>query len=273
VVRIFIQAKLCRERSHMPRLVSLRSVAGLGSLRVGGYGGRQQPVEAVQVFCRIEVKLDPVPSGRITPDGGISTEAIPDPQPPGPGDPQIDHPRRLQASNFTAGSEQGWLIAITRAPFHRWARREHGDNESLPQHVTPVAAHYSQDKRTTAGQSAVHSHACRDDDARPGGRSGFDRAGRVRLEVFRAVFDRGPHIGDPACIWQGSGGSVSVEGTRGWYSRGTPGPGVGRAGRRSATWPRRDDGGRRRRPALGRPVAARTAGPGNQIDVVSNQYV
>jgi hypothetical protein len=50
-----------------------------------------------------------------------------------------------------------------------------------------------------------------DDDARPGGRSGFNRASRARLEVFRAVFDRGPRIGDPACIWQGSGGSVSVE--------------------------------------------------------------
>jgi hypothetical protein len=35
--------------------------------------------------------------------------------------------------------------------------------------------------------------------------------GRARLEVFRAVFDRRPRIGDPACIWQGSGGSVSVE--------------------------------------------------------------
>ena len=32
------------------------------------------------------------------------------------------------------------------------------------------------------------------------------------MGVFRAVFDRGPRIGDPACIWQGSGGSVSVEG-------------------------------------------------------------
>ena len=44
----------------------------------------------------------------------------------------------------------------------------------------------------------------------------------MRLEVFRAVFDRGPRIGDPACIWQGSGGSVSVEGdTRmvlAWYA-------------------------------------------------------
>jgi hypothetical protein len=62
-----------------------------------------------------------------------------------------------------------------------------------------------------------------DDDARPGGRSGFNRAGRVRLEVFRGVFDRGPRSGDPACIWQESGGSVSVEGdTRmvfAWYAR------------------------------------------------------
>ena len=57
----------------------------------------------------------------------------------------------------------------------------------------------------------------------PDGRSEFNRAGRARLEVFRAVFDRGPRIGDPACIWQGSGGSVSVEGdTRmvlAWYAR------------------------------------------------------
>lgn len=46
-------AVLPRECSLMPRLVFLRSVAGLGSSRVGGYGGRQQPVEAVQVCCRI----------------------------------------------------------------------------------------------------------------------------------------------------------------------------------------------------------------------------
>lgn len=56
-----------------------------------------------------------------------------------------------------------------------------------------------------------------------GREAGFNRAGRVRLEVFRAVFDRGPRMGDPACIWQGSGGSVSVEGdTRmvlAWYAR------------------------------------------------------
>jgi hypothetical protein len=41
--------------------------------------------------------------------------------------------------------------------------------------------------------------------------------------VFRAVFDRGPRIGDPACIWRGSGGSVSVEGDMrmvlAWYAR------------------------------------------------------
>ena len=43
----------CIEFTHLPRLVSLRSVAGLGSSRVGGYRGRQQPVEAVQVCCRI----------------------------------------------------------------------------------------------------------------------------------------------------------------------------------------------------------------------------
>jgi hypothetical protein len=56
-----------------------------------------------------------------------------------------------------------------------------------------------------------------------GWEAGFTWAGRVRLEVFRAVFDRGPRMGDPACIWQGSGGSVSVEGdTRmvlAWHAR------------------------------------------------------
>jgi hypothetical protein len=50
----------------------------------------------------------------------------------------------------------------------------------------------------------------------------IDRAD-IHLEVFRAVFDRGPRIGDLACIWQGNGGSVSVEGdTRvvlAWYVR------------------------------------------------------
>ena len=44
------------------------------------------------------------------------------------------------------------------------------------------------------------------------GRSGFNPADRARLEVFRAVFDRGPHSGALACIWQESGRSVSVEG-------------------------------------------------------------
>jgi hypothetical protein len=58
---------------------------------------------------------------------------------------------------------------------------------------------------------------------------GFNRAGRVRLEVFRAVFDRGPRRGDPACIWQGSGGSVSVEGDTRMVLT-WPGPGAGRVG-------------------------------------------
>ena len=35
--------------------------------------------------------------------------------------------------------------------------------------------------------------------------------------MFRAVFDRGPRIGDPACIWHESGRSVSVRG----YADGT----------------------------------------------------
>ena len=60
----------------------------------------RQLVEAVQVCCRIEVKLDPVPSGRITPDGGISTEAVPDPS----------HPAGVIRRSITPGASR-WAIS------------------------------------------------------------------------------------------------------------------------------------------------------------------
>ena len=50
---------------------------------------------------------------------------------------------------------------------------------------------------------------------------------------------------------RGAAALYQWRGTRGWYSRGMPGPGVGR---RSALWPRCDDGDRRRGAALGRAV-------------------
>jgi hypothetical protein len=108
-----------------------------------------------------------------------------------------------------------------------------------------------------------------------GGRGSIGRAGPA-WKCFALSLIAG-RIGDPACIWQGSGGSVSVEGdTRmvlAWYGPAREsaepaagalcGPGAMMAtGAAGQLW-------------AGRwyPVAARTAGPGNQIDVVSNQYV
>ena len=108
------------------------------------------------------------------------------------------------------------------------------------------------------------------------GGPGFNRAGRVRVEVFRAVFDRGPRVGDPACIWQGSGGSVSVGG----HADGTRVVRPAREPAGPAAGALRDPGavmavGGAGQLRAGRwyPVAARTAGPGDQIDVVINQCV
>jgi len=118
--------------------------------------------ETVQVGCRIHAELDPVPAGPVAPDGRIGTEAVHDPQPPRPCDAQVDHARRFQVSNFPAGCPQSRLIAITRAPFDGRAYREHGDDESLPQHVTQVTAHQAQDKRTPSDQ--IHgSLLCREE--------------------------------------------------------------------------------------------------------------
>jgi hypothetical protein len=54
-----------------------------------------------------------------------------------------------------------------------------------------------------------------------GGRGSIGRAGRA-WKCFALSLIAG-RIGDPACIWQGSGGSVSVEGDMrmvlAWYAR------------------------------------------------------
>jgi hypothetical protein len=131
--------------AHLTALSVLTSFGGSGS-RICGHRGGEQTAKAVQVCCRTQVKLDPVSPGRITPDRRISTEAVLDLRPSGPGDPQVDHAGRLQVSDFPAGSEQGRLIAIARPTFHDRARREHGDDESLPERVTAVIAHCRQDK-------------------------------------------------------------------------------------------------------------------------------
>jgi hypothetical protein len=108
---------------------------------VGGHGGCEQPAEMVKVCSRSQMKLDPVPPGRVMSDSGISAEALPDSRPPGPRDPQVNHARDLQMRDFPADDEQGLLITIARALFHGRARREHGDDESLPEHVTLVIGH------------------------------------------------------------------------------------------------------------------------------------
>jgi hypothetical protein len=93
------------------------------------------------------MKLDPVTPGRITPDGGINTEVLPDLPPSGPRDPQVDHAGRFQVGDLPAGGEQGRLIAIARSSFRDRARREHGGDEGLPTSVTVVITHRRQDKR------------------------------------------------------------------------------------------------------------------------------
>jgi hypothetical protein len=137
----------CRIRSaYIP-------VAAFG-LCVGSRRGGQQPAETVQVRCRTQMKLDPVSPRWITPDGGISTEAFPDLRPSGPRDPQVDHAGRFQMGDFSAGGEQGRLIAIVRSPFCDWARREHGDDEGPPKYVAVVITHCSEDKRN--GWNLLH---------------------------------------------------------------------------------------------------------------------
>jgi len=112
---------------------------------------------------------------------------------------------------------------------------------------------------------------CRDDDARQGevwGRSAFNLAGRARLEVFRAVLDRGPRMRDPVCIWQRGGRSVSVKGdTRmvpAWSAR----PGSRPSRPPELYVAQRDDSDRRRRPALGRAAVpgGRTSGRAGKAD-------
>ena len=93
------------------------------------------------------MKLDPVAPGRITADGGITAEVLLHLSLSGPGDPQVDHARRLHVSNLPARGEQGRLIAIARSPFRDRPDREQGDDESLPKHVTAVITHCRQDKR------------------------------------------------------------------------------------------------------------------------------
>jgi hypothetical protein len=53
-----------------------QAAAAFGSSCVGSHRGGQQPAEAVKICGRIQVKLEPVPPRRITPDGPISTEAV-----------------------------------------------------------------------------------------------------------------------------------------------------------------------------------------------------
>lgn len=48
------------------------------------------------------MKLDPVAPGRITADGGITTEVLFHLSPSGPRDPQVDHSRRLYVGNLPA---------------------------------------------------------------------------------------------------------------------------------------------------------------------------
>jgi hypothetical protein len=55
------------------------------------------------------MKLDPVTPGRITPDGGISTEVLLDVPPSGPRDPQVDHAGRFQVDDFPAGGDKASL--------------------------------------------------------------------------------------------------------------------------------------------------------------------
>lgn len=93
------------------------------------------------------MKLDPVAPGRVTADGGITAEVLLHLSPSGPGDPQVDHARRLHVRNLPARGDQGRLIAIARSPFRDRPDREHGDDESLPKHVTVVITHCRQDKR------------------------------------------------------------------------------------------------------------------------------
>jgi hypothetical protein len=83
-----------------PRLVFLRSVAGLGSSCGGGHRDRQQPAEAVQIRCRIQVKLDPIPPEWITLDGGIIAEAVLYPS----------HPARVIRRSITPGASK-WAIS------------------------------------------------------------------------------------------------------------------------------------------------------------------
>src|SRR5580693_2409295 len=99
------------------------------------------------------MKLDPVAPGRVTADGWITAEVLLHLSPSGPGDPQVDHARRLHVRNLPARGEQGRLIAIARSPFRDRPDREHGDDESLPKHVTAVITHRSQDKRNVLSRT------------------------------------------------------------------------------------------------------------------------
>ena len=87
------------------------------------------------------MQLNPVTTGPVAPDRGITTDVIAHLNPSRPGDPKVNHARSLQMSDFPAAAEQRRLTAEAGPAFPGRTDRKHRGNESIPPRVVLARVH------------------------------------------------------------------------------------------------------------------------------------
>ena len=87
------------------------------------------------------MQLNPVRTGPVVPDCGVTTGVIAHLSPSRPGDPKVNHARSLQMSDFPAPGEQCWLIAEAGPAFPCRADRKHRGDEGIPPRVVLARVH------------------------------------------------------------------------------------------------------------------------------------
>ena len=108
---------------------------------VGRHRSVQQHAEPVQVRHGPQMQLNPVTTGPVAPDRGITTDVIAHLNPSRPGDPKVNHARSLQMSDFPAAAEQRRLTAEAGPAFPGRTDRKHRGNESIPPRVVLARVH------------------------------------------------------------------------------------------------------------------------------------